>query len=190
MRRGLCSRIVNGNRSITGKLAGKDVVLFLSGISMVNAAMTLKLVLDRFEIERLVFSSIAGGVDPALTVREVVVAEQWGQDLEQVCAREIDGAFVPPAWVTSPFPPYGMMFVRENAVVSPRACGPEQRFWFPVDAGYLATAKAVAGRVDLEACNPANEDGAAARRRWARPDCVSGPWRAKGYTTAKGAAGA
>ena len=40
--------VLNGRRFVTGSMAGKDVVLFLSGVSMVNAAMTAQLALDRF----------------------------------------------------------------------------------------------------------------------------------------------
>jgi adenosylhomocysteine nucleosidase len=43
------------------------VVLFLSGISMTNAAMTTQLALDRFRVTHVVVSGIAGGVNPACT---------------------------------------------------------------------------------------------------------------------------
>jgi adenosylhomocysteine nucleosidase len=56
--------LINGNRFISGTLVGQEVVLFLSGISMVNAAMTTQLALDHFDISHIVFSGIAGGVDP------------------------------------------------------------------------------------------------------------------------------
>ena len=55
------------------------MVLFLSGVSMVSAAMTKQLALDHFPIERIVFSGIAGGVDPGLDIDDVVVPEQWEQ---------------------------------------------------------------------------------------------------------------
>ena len=60
---GAKSQSVNGVAFTTGALEGRDVVLFLSGISVVNAAMTVQLALDHFAIERIVFSGIAGGVD-------------------------------------------------------------------------------------------------------------------------------
>ncbi len=66
---------VNGIEFSTGILQGQDVVLFLSGISMVNATMTAQLVLERFNIERIIFSGIAGGVNPALNIGDVVIAE-------------------------------------------------------------------------------------------------------------------
>ena len=61
--------VVHGTRFLTGTLEGQDVVLFLSGISMVNAAMTTQMALDRFEVEAILFSGIAGGVDPTLRHR-------------------------------------------------------------------------------------------------------------------------
>ncbi len=88
---------INGRKFITGKLGGKDVVLFLSGVSMVNAAMTTQSALDQFVITSVIFSGIAGGVDPALNIGDVVVAEQWGQYLEAVFARKTaDGYAIPP----------------------------------------------------------------------------------------------
>ena len=41
------------------------------------------------------------------------IAARWGQYLEQIFARETDGAFAIPPWMTSNFPPYGMMYVRD-----------------------------------------------------------------------------
>jgi adenosylhomocysteine nucleosidase len=52
---------VDGIDFESGSLEGKPIVLFLSGISMVNAAMTTQLALDHFLITRVVFSGIAGG---------------------------------------------------------------------------------------------------------------------------------
>jgi adenosylhomocysteine nucleosidase len=59
------SHRINGVEFVTGTLRGRPVVLFLSGISMTNAAMNTQLVLDRFRITHIVFSGIAGGVNPA-----------------------------------------------------------------------------------------------------------------------------
>src|SRR5262249_31486862 len=87
---------VNGVEVVTGTLSGRPVVLFLTGISMINATMTTQLALDRFDITGIVVSGIAGGVDPSLHVGDVVVAQQWGQYLEAVFAREVNGKFLPP----------------------------------------------------------------------------------------------
>ena len=143
---------VNGMAFATGTLEGREVVLFLSGISVVNAAMTAQLALDHFAIERIVFSGIAGGVDPGLDIGDVVIADRWGQYLEMLFAREVDGG-----WATMPFFAYsyanfGMMFPRAVTVLRPGAEAPETRFWFPVDEALLASARSAADDVTLARC--------------------------------------
>jgi len=144
------SHTANGVEFVTGTLAGRKVVLFLSGISMVNAAMTTQLALDRFDVTSIVVTGIAGGVDPALRIGDVTVAARWGQYLEAVFAREVDGKFIPPPWSKTPFPNYGMIFPAEIGVRS--AKGPlEKRFWFDADADMLAAAGKI-GAIDLKRC--------------------------------------
>src|SRR6185312_559285 len=136
---GAKSTTVNGVEFVTGKLGGRNVVLFLSGVSMVNAAMTTQLALDRFDVTGIVVSGIAGGVDPSLHVGDVVVAGRWGQYLEAVFAREVNGRFEPPPFIKTPFPNHGMIFPTELGVRSAKA-GLEKRFWFDADPGMMAAA--------------------------------------------------
>jgi adenosylhomocysteine nucleosidase len=140
----------NGVEFVTGTLGGRPVVLFLSGISMVNATMTTQLALDRFDITGIVVSGIAGGVDPSLHVGDVVVAQRWGQYLEAVFAREVDGDFQPPPFIKTPYPNYGMIFPNDVGVRSAKG-GLEKRFWFEADAGMLAAAGRL-GEVQLKRC--------------------------------------
>jgi adenosylhomocysteine nucleosidase len=140
----------NGVEFVTGTLAGRQVVLFLSGVSMVNAAMASQLALERFDITGIVVSGIAGGVDPGLHIGDVVVAGRWGQYLKAVFAREIDGKFQPPPWMKPPYPNYGMIFPTNVGVRTARG-GMENRFWFDVDAGMLAAAGRI-GAVQLKRC--------------------------------------
>lgn len=148
---------VNGNLFVTGRLEGQEVVLFLSGISMVNAAMTTQLALERFSIGGIVVSGIAGGIDPDLSIGDVVVAEQWGQYLEMVFARDTGDGFAMPPWMSSDFPNYGMMFVRNVGVASEGSDGFESQFWFGADEGFLEAARAVSEEIELTSCIP---DGA------------------------------
>ncbi len=145
-----------GTSFTTGVLEGKPVVLFLSGMSMVNAAMTTQQALDRFNVSRVVFSGIAGGVDPALDVGDVVVAEQWGQYLENALARELGpGKFEPPQGellAPEKLTPFGMMFPR-SVLVSKAPGVMERKLWFPTDPAMLATARQVAGKVTLKRCS-------------------------------------
>ena len=137
----------------TGVLEGKRVVLFLSGMSMVNASLTTQAALDRFNVRAIVFSGIAGGVDPALEVGDVVVADRWSQYLESIFARETaPGVFTPPA--TEPeaaVAPYGMIFPR-GVLIGSTPEKLERKLWFDADPTMLETARKVAGSVTLKRC--------------------------------------
>lgn len=74
--------MVNGNRFTKGVLRGNPVVIVLSGVSMVNAAMSTQLLLNHFNIERLVMSGIAGGMNPELHVGDVTVPARWIMPME------------------------------------------------------------------------------------------------------------
>jgi adenosylhomocysteine nucleosidase len=147
---------VNGTVFATGEIEGKPVVLFLTGVSMVNAAMTSQLALDHFTIESIVFSGIAGGVDPERHIGDVIVPAQWSQYLDVIMAREVDGAFVPPPFLEAPFPNFGMIFPQEVSVARDGA-EPESKFWFAVDPDLLAVAEKVAAETKLEDCAAADQ---------------------------------
>jgi adenosylhomocysteine nucleosidase len=69
-------RVVHaGGRSFhQGRMAGRDVVLVLSGIGKVAAAATAVLLIDRFQARSLLFTGVAGGLGPGVKVGDVVVA--------------------------------------------------------------------------------------------------------------------
>ena len=144
--------VLHGNRFLTGQVEGEDVVLFLSGISMVNAAMTTQMAMDAFEVEAVIFSGIAGGVDPSLDIGDVVIAERWGQYLDGALARETADGFALPPWMETEFPGFGMIHARSVAVQSARGAEPEARFWFEADSGLLDIAREAAGAIELESC--------------------------------------
>lgn len=60
----------------TGTLDGIDVALADAGFGKVNAAIAATLLVDRFLAGALVLSGVAGGLDPALAIGDVVVAER------------------------------------------------------------------------------------------------------------------
>lgn len=138
----------------TGTLAGKPVVLFLSGISMTNATMNTQRALDHFNISHVVFSGIAGGVNPSLNIGDVVVADQWGQYLEVLMAREVaPGRYVAPDWMQTELtlPAFGMMHPRPVEVRSAAQPAIQRQFWFPVDAQMLRVASGLS-TVELARC--------------------------------------
>ena len=59
-----------------GELDGYSVVAVEAGIGKVNAALVATLLLHEFGCRSLVFSGVAGGLDPALGVGDVVVADR------------------------------------------------------------------------------------------------------------------
>src|SRR3954447_19218630 len=60
----------------TGAIDGHDVVLAGSGMGKVNASLVTTLLADRFGCRTIVFSGVAGGLDPALAIGDIVVAER------------------------------------------------------------------------------------------------------------------
>ncbi|WP_374122417.1 5'-methylthioadenosine/S-adenosylhomocysteine nucleosidase [Variovorax boronicumulans] len=139
----------------TGTLEGKPVVLFLSGISMTNATMNTQRVLDRFRVTHIVFSGIAGGVNPALHVGDVTVPAQWGQYLEVLMARETaPGRFSAPPFITDAtmFPNFGMVHPRSVEVRTEARPQIERKFWFEADPKMLAVARSIRN-VELANCS-------------------------------------
>ena len=154
----------NGVEFVAGKLEGRDVVLFPSGISVVNAAMTVQLALERFTIDQIVFSGIAGGVDPHLNIGDVIVPQRWGQYLETLMARESGEGWSRPPFFEYPFANFGMMFPRSVTVLRSGLDTPETRFWFPVDESLLDRVRSASAHVVLERCTSEGECLASAPR--------------------------
>ncbi len=140
-------RRVAGVSFITGRLEGKAVVLVLSGMSMTNAAMTTQMALDHFAVRAIVFSGIAGGIDPGLDVGDVVAPDAWTEYLDGDFLRVKDGKFAPPR---APLPAYGMLSPRPVTVVAPDG-SPRLLQWFAADPALLAVARAMPP-VTLKAC--------------------------------------
>ena len=143
----------NGVEFSLGKLAGRDVLVFASGVSMVNAAMTTQLALDKFQVEAVIVDGIAGGVDPGLDIGDVVVPAQWGQYLEAIFARETETGFAPPPWAELPFPNFGMIFPQNVDVRRKGGAVEESKFWFAADPALLAAASAIVDKVELKNCS-------------------------------------
>jgi adenosylhomocysteine nucleosidase len=59
----------------TGTIDGHVVVLAGSGMGKVNAAVVATLLADRFDCRTIVFTGVAGGLDPRLAIGDIVVAD-------------------------------------------------------------------------------------------------------------------
>jgi adenosylhomocysteine nucleosidase len=155
---------VNGLSILTGTMEGKPVILIQSGVSMVNAAMTTQLLLDRFAVKRIIFSGIAGGINPGLDIGDVVVPERWNQYMEVSLARDTPSGWVPPEQrPADSLPNYGMMFPRDVRVGSATE-KPLPRRWFAADPALLDLARKVAVATPLARCLPSSAASACLAR--------------------------
>ncbi|MBT9595171.1 MAG: 5'-methylthioadenosine/adenosylhomocysteine nucleosidase [Vitreoscilla sp.] len=65
---------VGGREFWIGHLAGQPVVAVLAGIGKVAAAITATLLIDHYQVERMLFIGVAGGLGAGVKVGDVVVA--------------------------------------------------------------------------------------------------------------------
>ena len=56
-----------------GKLCSKDIVLVESGIGKVNAAISTTLLISQFKVEKIIFTGVAGAVNPKIKVTDIVI---------------------------------------------------------------------------------------------------------------------
>ena len=68
-----------GRSFVQGLLHGHEVVLGLTGIGKVAAATTTTAVIERWGVQHILFTGVAGGVGPGVQVGDVVVAQQFVQ---------------------------------------------------------------------------------------------------------------
>jgi adenosylhomocysteine nucleosidase len=62
-----------------GRIDGHRVVLAEAGVGKVATALVGSLLLDRFACRALIFSGVAGGLDPALAIGDIVIADELVQ---------------------------------------------------------------------------------------------------------------
>lgn len=70
---------VAGREFWVGHLHGHDVVAVLSGVGKVAAATTATVLAERFEVDRMVFTGVAGGLGGDVKVGDIVVAREFLQ---------------------------------------------------------------------------------------------------------------
>jgi adenosylhomocysteine nucleosidase len=178
------AQVINGCTYTTGELMGKDVVLFLTcGGSMYNSALYTQLAFDRFNITALLFSGIAGGIDPSLNIGDVVIGERSAEYLEMLAARETSpGVYEPPAWFT-PDPPsnFLFMFPQPNFAVPPggEPDKAEPIRWFPADPELVQIAQNAVSDIQLKQCGQ-GQDGSevclSTQPKVVKGNLVMGPW--------------
>ena len=57
-----------------GSLCSKDVVIVKSGIGKVNAALCAQILVDRFQVDMLINTGVAGSLNPAIDIGDMVIS--------------------------------------------------------------------------------------------------------------------
>lgn len=147
------STVINQTEFLTGQIGTQPVVIYMSGVSMVNAAMTTQLALDRYNIDSIIFSGIAGSADPQLNIGDVIIPDRWAQYLEMALARETDEGFSPPPFLKTDHPNFGMIFPMDVELPQAGENAAGRQFWFDVPARMIQAAQTTGDRIKLESCN-------------------------------------
>ena len=75
-----------------GKLHGKDVVLLKSGVGKVNAAVATTIAIERFNIEKIIFTGVAGSGNPNYNIADIVISKNLIE--HDFDTRDIDGDYI------------------------------------------------------------------------------------------------
>lgn len=133
---------LNGIEFKTAQIGGRCFVFFLTGKSLVNAAMNTQLALDHFNITAVFFTGIAGGIDPDLHPGDVVIPARWHYHAESVYINETaPGQFALPGFFKQKYLNFGMIFP-DNATVKREGMDKEEQVSaFPADEKLLSAAR-------------------------------------------------
>jgi adenosylhomocysteine nucleosidase len=63
----------------TGKFQGKEIVLCKSGVGKVNASVCTQILIDLFQVAQVIFTGVAGALNPALSIGDIVVSSDCQQ---------------------------------------------------------------------------------------------------------------
>ena len=146
---GFTSSSVRGVRFDRGRVGGHEVVIFQAGSSLVNAAYQLQLAFDHFPITHVLFAGVAGGIDPALAVGDVVIPEQWAYHSEAAYLNEDGkGGYVRPEYLrASGLENFGMMFPDGVRAVRDGDATTQNMMAFPADSALLALARVAVAKL-------------------------------------------
>lgn len=136
--------VIKGIEFWRGEAGGKQLIIFRTGISLVNAAYQLQLALDHFPITHILFAGVAGGTDPALQIGDVVIPERWAYHGEAAYLNEDPakpGSHVIPDYLKPKYENFGMIFPDDTAVIREGQSEFADVPAFPADPGLLAAAR-------------------------------------------------
>ena len=108
---------------------GVDLVIAYSKIGKVFSTLTASTMIHRFGVEKMLFSGVAGGINPALKIGDLIVAKE-------LCQHDLDiTAFGHPHG----FVPGGSQFVKTDAALRQLAFEVAKEMAKPLQEGTIAT---------------------------------------------------
>lgn len=84
-----------GIHYIEGQFHDKEVVVCKSGVGKVNAAVCTQLLIDRFGVSHIIFTGVAGALDPALDIGDIVISSDCIQHDMDVTALGFNKGMIP-----------------------------------------------------------------------------------------------
>lgn len=78
-----------------GDLFGKTVIVCKSGYGKVNAAVTTQILIDSFQADAVIFTGVAGAIDPELDVGDIVISDDCLQHDVDVTALGYPRGIIP-----------------------------------------------------------------------------------------------
>ncbi|MFW8591956.1 purine phosphorylase [Glaciecola sp. 2405UD65-10] len=158
---------IKGVKYQLGTYKGEPIVIFTTGISIPNAAMTMQMALDYFPIDKVIMMGIAGAVNPEFHPGDIAIPERWYFHDESVYVNpdpSEEGKFVLPDYYenalkaykerekTDPHAPkyknYGFMHPEEMSVIKEGWDSPKQMPYFSVSENLFNIAKKTLKTID------------------------------------------
>jgi adenosylhomocysteine nucleosidase len=143
---------IGGTVFSVAQQGGRRLVIWMSGVSMVNAAMSTQLAIDHFHPDAILFSGIAGGLDPSFQPGDVVIPRLWIHQAEAAWLNadpERPGSYIIPEYFRPRYPNFGNIFPDDVWVVRKGETKAHQVHTFAADPNLLDAARVTAPKVSI-----------------------------------------
>ncbi|WP_209979034.1 5'-methylthioadenosine/adenosylhomocysteine nucleosidase [Paenibacillus eucommiae] len=78
-----------------GTFLGREVVVCKTGVGKVNAAITTQILIDQYGVDSVIFTGVAGALDPQLNIGDIVISDECMQHDMDVTALGFNKGIIP-----------------------------------------------------------------------------------------------